>query len=88
MASPSDASMIKDGQVALQYNNGTAYDTEGGENNVSQEAGNKRKSSGVLNVVISGLALFSDGYNAQISMSTHLVIQTSLQLNGKTKQKS
>jgi hypothetical protein len=28
----------------------------------------KRKSSGVLNVIVSGLALFSDGYNAQISM--------------------
>lgn len=27
----------------------------------------ERKRSGVLNVVISGLALFSDGYNAQIS---------------------
>lgn len=28
----------------------------------------EKKRSGVLNVVISGLALFSDGYNAQISM--------------------
>jgi hypothetical protein len=27
----------------------------------------EKKRSGVLNVVISGLALFSDGYNAQIS---------------------
>lgn len=29
----------------------------------------EKKRSGVLNVVISGLALFSDGYNAQISES-------------------
>lgn len=27
----------------------------------------EKKRSGVLNVVVSGLALFSDGYNAQIS---------------------
>lgn len=27
----------------------------------------EKKRSGVLNVAISGLALFSDGYNAQIS---------------------
>ena len=27
----------------------------------------EKKYSGVLNVVVSGLALFSDGYNAQIS---------------------
>jgi len=31
------------------------------------ERESERKRSGVLNVVISGLALFSDGYNAQIS---------------------
>jgi hypothetical protein len=29
----------------------------------------EKKRSGILNVVISGLALFSDGYNAQISAS-------------------
>jgi hypothetical protein len=34
-----------------------------------------RKSSGVLNVVISGIALFSDGYNAQISTSRSLIVK-------------
>lgn len=33
------------------------------------EQGKVKTRSGVLNVFISGLALFSDGYNAQISMS-------------------
>lgn len=32
------------------------------------ELGTSRK-SGVLNVFVSGMALFSDGYNAQISMN-------------------
>lgn len=27
--------------------------------------------SGVLNVIVSGIALFSDGYNAQISTNIH-----------------
>ncbi|KAJ5318193.1 hypothetical protein PENANT_c052G01203 [Penicillium antarcticum] len=31
-----------------------------------EQSETKRKSSGVLNVIVSGLALFSDGYNAQI----------------------
>lgn len=33
-----------------------------------------RKSSGILNVVVSGLALFSDGYNAQISEYNPLLL--------------
>lgn len=36
-----------------------------------------RKSSGILNVVVSGLALFSDGYNAQISEYNPLFISVS-----------
>lgn len=36
----------------------------------SIEDGELRASSGVLNVVVSGLGLFSDGYNAQISEFT------------------
>ena len=33
-----------------------------------EERQEEKRSSGILNVVVSGLALFSDGYNAQISM--------------------
>lgn len=35
-----------------------------------EERETKKKSSGILNVMVAGLALFSDGYNAQISMSS------------------
>jgi hypothetical protein len=35
-----------------------------------EERETKKNSSGVLNVLVAGLALFSDGYNAQISMSS------------------
>jgi len=35
-----------------------------------EERETKNKSSGILNVLVAGLALFSDGYNAQISMLT------------------
>lgn len=39
-------------------------------NNESQDIEIGSARSGVLNVFVSGLALFSDGYNAQISMHT------------------
>lgn len=35
-----------------------------------EESEPKKKTSSALNVVVAGLALFSDGYNAQISMSS------------------
>lgn len=34
-----------------------------------EERESKKQTSGVLNVMVAGLALFSDGYNAQISMA-------------------
>jgi hypothetical protein len=37
------------------------------------------KQGGVVNVIVSGLALFSDGYNAQISMYFGLCFLTVLQ---------
>lgn len=39
----------------------------------------EKKRSGVLNVAVSGLALFSDGYNAQISkQKIHFGLQASV----------
>ncbi|OGM43396.1 inorganic phosphate transporter [Aspergillus bombycis] len=65
-SSPADSSMIKDADVTVSKWTGL----QGRENTVESsedvEAGQSGKSSGVLNVIISGLALFSDGYNAQI----------------------
>lgn len=55
-ASPSD-SVMKMKEPELK---------EKGEDN--QEFELEPKKSGVLNVVIAGIALFSDGYNAEISM--------------------
>ncbi|KAF9893028.1 hypothetical protein FE257_012439 [Aspergillus nanangensis] len=61
MTPPSDRSMIKDAQVITSHDgNDTVYDAEVADRN------EPKKSTGVLNVVISGIALFSDGYNAQI----------------------
>ncbi|GAB1203462.1 hypothetical protein APSETT445_002097 [Aspergillus pseudonomiae] len=52
---------------------------QGQENTIESredvEAGQSSKSSGVLNVIISGLALFSDGYNAQITVQAIQAIQ-------------
>jgi hypothetical protein len=36
---------------------------------LEETAPEEKKRSGILNVIVSGLALFSDGYNAQISTS-------------------
>lgn len=66
-SSPADSSMIKDADVTVSNWTGL----QGRENTIEScedvEAGQSNKRSGVLNVIISGLALFSDGYNAQIS---------------------
>lgn len=56
-ASPSDSVMKMDDSKDQSHNETWAL----------EEPQPKRKRSGLLNVVISGLALFSDGYNAQIS---------------------
>lgn len=56
-ASPSDSVMKMDDSKQKAHDE--AWDLE--------EPQPQRKRSGVLTVVISGLALFSDGYNAQIS---------------------
>ena len=56
-ASPSDSVMKMDDSKQKAHNED--WDLE--------EPQPERKRSGVLSVVISGLALFSDGYNAQIS---------------------
>ncbi|KAL5358250.1 major facilitator superfamily domain-containing protein [Aspergillus floccosus] len=57
--------MTKDGQIMIKPDDSTKYGDDAERSN-SQEVVIGSKSSGVLNVVISGLALFSDGYNAQI----------------------
>ncbi|KAJ5462096.1 uncharacterized protein N7458_003648 [Penicillium daleae] len=54
-ASPSDSVMKMDGSKEQNHNEDWAL-----------EDSQPKKRSGVLNVVIAGLALFSDGYNAQI----------------------
>lgn len=56
-ASPSDSVMKMDDSKHQAHN----------ENWELEKRQPERKRSGVLNVVVSGLALFSDGYNAQIS---------------------
>lgn len=58
--SPVDDSMLK-----MQDENEKHDDTSNLE-----ESEPKKKTSSALNVVVAGLALFSDGYNAQISMSS------------------
>ncbi|KAB8232723.1 uncharacterized protein BDW43DRAFT_102134 [Aspergillus alliaceus] len=64
--SPPDTSMIKDAKVTVDNWGNTKAQNGAIESNGDVEAGQSGKSSGVLNVIISGLALFSDGYNAQI----------------------
>lgn len=56
-ASPSDSVMKMDDSKNQSHNESWAL----------EEPQPVRRRSGLLNVVISGLALFSDGYNAQIS---------------------
>ena len=56
-ASPSDSTMKMD---AKEQTENADWDLE--------EHEPEKKRSGMLNVIVSGLALFSDGYNAQISM--------------------
>ncbi|KAF5863235.1 hypothetical protein ETB97_010463 [Aspergillus alliaceus] len=58
--------MIKDAKVTVDNWGNTKAQNGVIESNGDVEAGQSGKSSGVLNVIISGLALFSDGYNAQI----------------------
>jgi hypothetical protein len=59
--------MLKEAEATVKHwgNPQGQEDIIGKNDNI--EAGQSKKSSGVLNVIISGLALFSDGYNAQIS---------------------
>lgn len=59
-ASSSDSIMKMEGSKA-QFNE-EAWDLD-------EAHPEEKKRSGILNVVVSGLALFSDGYNAQISTS-------------------
>ncbi|KJK65105.1 MFS like protein [Aspergillus parasiticus SU-1] len=66
-SSPADSSMIKDADVTVSNWAGLKGRESTIESSEDVEAGQSGKSSGVLNVFISGLALFSDGYNAQIS---------------------
>ncbi|KAL4897194.1 MFS general substrate transporter [Aspergillus ambiguus] len=62
-----DPSTAKDAQVVVKDDSLTYdKDIEDAQRNVSQDVIVGSKGSGVLNVVVSGLALFSDGYNAQI----------------------
>lgn len=55
-ASPSDSTMKMD---AKEQNLETSWDLE--------QPQPEKKRSGILNTIVAGLALFSDGYNAQIS---------------------
>jgi hypothetical protein len=55
--SPSDSVMKMDESKERSHNE--SWDVE--------ESQPEQNRSGLLNVVVSGLALFSDGYNAQIS---------------------
>lgn len=41
--------------------------TQADDFELDQQVSVPKRSTGTLNVVVSGLALFSDGYNAQIS---------------------
>ncbi|BAE57925.1 major facilitator superfamily domain-containing protein [Aspergillus flavus] len=66
-SSPVDTSMIKDADVTVSNWAGLKGRESTVESSEDVEAGQSGKSSGVLNVFISGLALFSDGYNAQIN---------------------
>ncbi|KAH8805298.1 major facilitator superfamily domain-containing protein [Xylogone sp. PMI_703] len=59
MAYPSDDVGIKQDLDAVNV-------TTGDSNNVEEQTIEPSRKSGVLNVFVSGLALFSDGYNAQI----------------------
>lgn len=54
-------------------NHSKAQESHSEDHDIEQSK-TKRKSSGVLNVVVSGLALFSDGYNAQISKFRSLIL--------------
>lgn len=68
MAAVQDASTGGDAQVSISKQ----HDVSGKQISVDEEATSSpisKARSGVLNVAIAGLALFSDGYNAQISMS-------------------
>lgn len=58
--SPSDSTMKM--ESSKEPCNEEAWDLE-------ETAPEEKKRSGILNVIVSGLALFSDGYNAQISTS-------------------
>lgn len=69
-SSPVDTSMIKDADVTVSNWAGLKGRESTVESSEDVEASQSGKSSGVLNVFISGLALFSDGYNAQISKYT------------------
>lgn len=60
--SPNDSIMKNDKTEPIESTN---WALEAQDN----EKGNIERKSGVLNVIVSGLALFSDGYNAQISMA-------------------
>lgn len=60
-ASPNDSIMKNEKAEPVESTNWTLESQD-------NEQGKVKHRSGVLNVVISGLALFSDGYNAQNSM--------------------
>ncbi|KAE8421781.1 major facilitator superfamily domain-containing protein [Aspergillus pseudocaelatus] len=84
-SSPADSSMIKDADVTVSNWAGL----QGRENTIESsedvEVGQSSKSSGVLNVIISGLALFSDGYNAQITLQPRCLPLTSFLVYGRYK---
>ncbi|KAE8377293.1 major facilitator superfamily domain-containing protein [Aspergillus bertholletiae] len=81
-SSPADSSMIKDADVTVSNWAGLQGRENTLEGTEDIETGQSKKSSGVLNVIISGLALFSDGYNAQISECLPL---TSFLVHGRYK---
>lgn len=68
MAAVQDGSTASEAQISVDRKQ---HDDSRKEMSVDEEATSSPTSkarSGVLNVAIAGLALFSDGYNAQISM--------------------
>ncbi|THC89205.1 hypothetical protein EYZ11_011340 [Aspergillus tanneri] len=65
MAFPTDSFMIKDAKITVNSQNQPQKDCDEARGNDRHED-QANKSSSALNVVISGVALFSDGYNAQI----------------------